>query len=142
MTIFRTLAVVIATSLATSFFGCTSSKEQLLKMDESQVRLRRVQTRAFDTMEKEMMLRTIITTLQDFDYVLDKADATLGVVSATKFDTNRYRITVTVRPRGEAQLLVRANLQFNQKAVNDPVIYQDFFTSLAKSMFLTAHSVD
>ena len=142
MIILRTLAVVIATSITISFFGCTSSKEQLLKMDESQVRLRRIQTRAFDTMEKEMMLRTIITTLQDFDYVLDKADATLGVVSATKFDTNRYRITVTVRPRGEAQLLVRANLQFNQKAVNDPVIYQDFFTSLAKSMFLTAHSVD
>ena len=31
------------------FFGCTSSKEHLLKMDESQVELRRMQTRAFDT---------------------------------------------------------------------------------------------
>ena len=111
-------------------------------MEESQLKLRSMQTRAFDTTEKNKMLRTVITTLQDFGYVLDKADATLGVVSATKLDRYRYRITVTVRPRGETQLLVRANVQYKQKVVKDPIMYQNFFTSLAKSMFLTAHSVD
>ena len=134
------LVAAIATSIA--FYGCTSSKEQLLKMDESQVQLRSIQTRAFDTTEKNKMLRTVITTLQDFDYVLDEADATLGMISATKLDKHQYRITVTVRPRGETQLLVRANVQYKQKSVKDLIVYQNFFTSLAKSIFLTAHEVD
>ena len=78
-------------------------------------------------------MSAVITTLQDFDYVLDEADATLGMISATKLDKHQYRITVTVRPRGETQLLVRANVQYKQKSVKDPIVYQNFFTSLAKS---------
>ncbi len=140
MKISKILTAAIVTLIALS--GCASSKKQLLKMDESQVKLRSMQTRAFDTTEKNKILRTVITTLQDFDYVLDKADEVLGVVSATKLDKRRYRITVTVRPRGETQLLVRANVQYKQKAVKDPIIYQNFFTSLAKSVFLAAHSVE
>ena len=44
--------------------------------------------------------------------------------------------------------LVRANAQFKAyptlgaKAVDDPAPYQDFFTALEKSMFLTAQQVD
>ena len=133
-----TAAIVILIGLS----GCGTSKNHLLKIDETQVQLRSTQTRAFDTTEKNKMLRTVITTLQDFDYVLDKADATLGMISATKLDKHQYRITVTVRPRGETQLLVRANVQYKKKAVKDPIVYQNFFTSLAKSIFLTAHEVD
>ncbi len=73
----------------------------------------------------------------------------LGSVSATKFGqggefkaTYLLRMTVSVRPRGQSQLLVRANAQFNLKAVEEPEPYQQFFTALAKSMFLTAHQVD
>jgi 16S rRNA G527 N7-methylase RsmG len=80
--------------------------------------------------------------LQDLGFVVDKADEVLGSVSATKLDGYQLRITVTVRPRGQTQLLVRANAQYNLTAVEDPEIYQDFFTSLGKSMFLTAHNVD
>ena len=140
MKISRILTAAIAILIGLS--GCGTSKNHLLKIDASQVQLRSMQTRAFDTTEKNKMLRTVITTLQDFDYVLDKADATLGMISATKLDKHQYRITVTVRPRGETQLLVRANVQYKQKAVKDPIVYQNFFTSLAKSIFLTAHEVD
>ena len=48
--------VAIATLIA--FSGCTSSKEQLMKMDESQVELRSMQTRAFDSTDKDKMLRS------------------------------------------------------------------------------------
>ena len=51
-------------------------------------------------------------------------------------------MTVTARPRGETQLLIRANAQYGIKAVEDPEPYQDFFDALGKAMFLTAHQVD
>jgi hypothetical protein len=120
----------------------TDSRQQALATSESQLALRQIQTRAFDTTDRERMLRTIIATLQDLSFVVDKADATLGSVSSTKLNGYQLRMTVTVRPRGETQLLVRANAQYNLIAVEDPEPYQQFFTSLEKSLFLTAHQVD
>ena len=147
------LSGILTASIAAliAFSGCTSSKEQLLKMDESQVKLRSMQTRAFDTTEKDKMLRTVISTLQDLGYIVNEANEVIGTVSARtthikyKFlEKKKYPllITVTVRPRGETQLLVRANAQYNQKAVENPLVYQNFFTVLEKSIFLTAHEVD
>ncbi len=124
------------------FVGCQNSAKQLLATDESQVKLRQIQTRAFDTTDKKKTLRTVISTLQDLGFVIDKADETLGTVSGTKLDGYALRLTVMVRPRGETQLLVRANAQYNIEAVEDPEPYQQFFTSLGKAMFLTAHNVD
>lgn len=123
--------------------GCATSKEQVLKADQSQVQLRSIQTRAFDTNDKEKMMRTIISTLQDLDFVIDRADLELGSVTASKFTANTLlKMTVTVRPRSESQLLVRASAQYGIKAIEDPEPYQDFFNSLEKSIFLTAHQVD
>ena len=135
--------VLIALSAVLMLAACQAdSKQQILSTTKSQVELRSFQTRAFDTIDKEKVLRTVMATLQDLSFVLDKADATLGVVSGTKLDGYRLRMTVTVRPRGETQLLVRANAQYNILAVEDPEPYQNFFTALEKSMFLTAHEVD
>ncbi len=110
-------------------------------MDQSQVALRSIQTRAFDTTDRLDTIRSIIATLQDLGFVIDKADDVLGTVSATKLDGYKLRMTVTVRPRGEAQVLVRASAQFERQAVDEPGPYQQFFTALEKSMFLTAHEV-
>jgi hypothetical protein len=120
----------------------TDSRKQALATSESQLALRQIQTRAFDTTDRERMLRTIIATLQDLSFVVDKADATLGSVSGTKLDGYQLRMTVTTRPRGETQLLVRANAQYNLIAIEDPEPYQQFFTALEKSLFLTAQQVD
>lgn len=131
--------------------GCTSSKEHLLKMDESQVKLRSMQTRAFDSTDKDKMLRTVIYALQDLGYIVNEANEVIGTVSAHTTDI-KYKlfekkvypllITVTVRPKGETQLLVRANAQYNEKAVNNPLVYQNFFNVLEKSVFLTAQEID
>jgi exosome complex RNA-binding protein Csl4 len=120
----------------------TDSKQQLLATGESQVALRSIQTRVFDTTDRERTLRTAIATLQDLGFVIDKADAVLGAVSATKLDRYMLRMTVTVRPRGETQTLVRANAQFQQMAVEDPEPYQHFFAALERAMFLTANQID
>ncbi len=123
--------------------GCqTDSRKQALATSESQLALRQIQSRAFDTTDRDMMLRTIIATLQDLSFVVDKADATLGSVSGTKLDGYQLRMTVTVRPRGDAQLIVRANAQYNITPVEDPEPYQQFFAALEKSVFLTAQAVD
>ena len=123
------------------FQGCATPKEQLLGAKE-QVKLRSMQSRSFDTTEKKKTLRTIIATMQDLGFVIDKADEVLGTVSGTKLDGYALRLTVSVRPKGEGQLIVRANAQYNITAVEDPAPYQNFFTSLEKAMFLTAHSVE
>ena len=120
----------------------TDSRDAVLASDKSQLALRSIQQRIFETGDRQATLRTVIATLQDLGFVIDKADATLGSVSGTKLDGYRLRMTVTVRPRGETQLLVRANAQYNLTAVEDPLPYQRFFAALERSMFLTAQRVD
>jgi hypothetical protein len=124
------------------FIGCATTQQRLLDSDESQLQLRSMQSRAFDTTDKEKTLRTVIATLQDLGFLVDKADATLGMVTATKLDRYELRMTIIVRPRGEKQLMVRANAQYQQTTVDDPRPYQQFFAALEKAMFLAAHAVE
>ncbi|MDH3646935.1 MAG: hypothetical protein OER80_09195 [Gammaproteobacteria bacterium] len=136
------IRVTVMLFILVMIVGCeTLSYGQVLDAGNA-VELRSYQTRAFDTTDKVQTLRTIIATMQDLSFVIDKADAELGSVSATRLDGYELRLTVTVRPRGDSQLLVRANAQWELVAVEEQQLYQDFFTSLEKSMFLAAHQVD
>lgn len=135
------IVLVLIVSICT-FISCAPSNKQVLATSESQVKLRSIQTRAFDTNDKNKMLRTVIATLQDLGFIIDKADLNLGTVSATKLDRYNLRVTVTVKERSESQLLVRANAQYNINPVEDPEPYQQFFNSLSKAIFLTAQQVD
>lgn len=135
----RTVAAILCAAV---LVGCAPSTEVIMGSEQSAVQLRSYQQRAFDTSDKTQTLRSVISTLQDLSFVVDKADLELGTVSATKLSGYQLRMTVTARPRGANQMLVRANAQYMDKAVEDPKPYQDFFTALEKSMFLTAHQVD
>ena len=125
-----------------SILGCTTSRNELLAVDESQLQLRSIQTRIFETSHKEQTLRTVIATLQDLGFVVEEANLMLGTVSGTKLDGYALRITITVRARGDAMMMVRASAQYELVAVTDPEPYQQFFAALEKAMFLTAHQVD
>jgi len=123
--------------------GCATTAQKAFVTQESAVQLRSIQTRAFDTIDKKMMMQTIISTMQDLDFVIDKTDFLLGSVTGSKFLKNAIiKMTVTVRTRGEKQLLVRANAQYGIKTIEDPQTYQNFFAALEKALFLTAHKVD
>ena len=135
------MAIAVAMNIALT--GCESMSARLLdEGDQTQLQKRSYQSRVFDTADKQSTMRTVISTLQDLGFIIDKADLTLGTVSATKFNGYQLRMTVSVRPRGTSQMLVRANVQFNIRPVEDPKPYQDFFVSLGKAMFLTAQAVE
>lgn len=50
--------------------------------------------------------------------------------------SNLVRLTVTVRTRGQSQLVVRASSQFYLRAVETPEPYQQFFRTLEQSLFV------
>jgi hypothetical protein len=130
-------------SLAVAIFltGCnaTMNERVLDSGDQSQLQKRSYQTRVFDTSDKEKVMRGVISTLQDLSFVVERADMMLGTVSGTKFQNQlAIRMTVSVRPKGSNQMVVRANGQLNVQPIEDPKAYQDFFGSLEKSLFLTA----
>lgn len=132
-------AVVLLSCLMMT--GCVASAQQGV-MDsggESQVKLRQIQTRYYETTDKKKTLESVIATLQDLGFVIDKASYELGAVSATKLSGYRIRMSINVAPRGADRMMVRANAQFNVQAIEDPLPYQQFFDALSKSMFLQAH---
>lgn len=106
---------------------------------EAQLKIRQIQTRYYDTTDKKKTLESVIATLQDLGFVIDKASYDLGAVSATKLSGYRIRMSVNVAARGEKRMMVRANAQYNVQAIEDPLPYQQFFDALSKSMFLQAH---
>lgn len=72
----------------------------------SQVEIRQMQTRIYESLDKRETLRSILATLQDLGFV------------------------------------VRANARVNDRLIDDPGTYQDFFAVLDKAMFVTRHNVD
>jgi len=106
------------------------------------VKLRSMQSRVFDMSDRNRLLRTIIATMQDLGFVIEKADEILGVVSGTKRSGYTLRMTVSIRPRGRTQMIVRSNAQYNLQTVEDPEPYQQFFAALSKALFLEAQQVE
>jgi hypothetical protein len=121
--------------------ACAPTTRPVLENKDSEVRLRSIQSRVFDTPNQNQTMRAVIATLQDLGFVIDKASSSLGIVSATRLSGYVLKMTVTVRPRGETQMLVRANAQYNLQAIEDPELYQRFFVTLSQSMFLAAHQM-
>ena len=101
--------------------------------------LRSIQSKEFDTSDSELTIRTIIATLQDLGFTVDRVDEEIGVVTGTKVGNYLMKITVSSRPHGPDRTAIRANAQFNLKAVSDPELYQKFFDALSQAIFLQAN---
>lgn len=144
------ILTVAALACTAALSSCASSPEGgVLSSPGSQLKLRSIQSRAYDTTDRQMVLRGVVATLQDLEFMIEAADAALGMVTARKLLLPRgtplgsdLMLTVTVRPRGERQMLVRLNAEFNRRAVEDPEVYQSFFLALGRSLFMSGHEVD
>ncbi|MDR2770062.1 MAG: hypothetical protein LBB08_01270 [Rickettsiales bacterium] len=121
--------------------GCASTRRDVLGTEYSQAQTRNYQSRAFDTGDRQTVLRGIVSAMQDLGFIIDKADAALGTISGTSF-ANNSKLTVSVRSVGKKQTLVRANAQADLKEITDPVAYQNFFDSLSQSLFLDANMAE
>ena len=133
---------IIIALLGISFLGgCVSTSQSVLGTSYSQVETRNYQSRTFDTSNKQMVLRSVISTMQDLGFIIDRADETLGTVSGTSFK-NDSKMTVSVRPSGKTQMMVRANASAKLHEITEPAAYQNFFNALSQSLFLDAHMVE
>jgi len=124
--------------------ACTTTHHGALENDsaKSQVQKRDYESRVFDTKDKMRIMQSVVATLQDLNFVINKADVELGIVSAVKYEHNReYKMTVLVRARGTSQIVVRANASVGSAAIEDPQAFQNFFKSLSQAMFLDAKEI-
>jgi hypothetical protein len=134
-------------AVALALTACQAAKQPtLIESQKSPVELRGMQSRAFETTDREKTLRAVISTLQDLGYSIDKVEPPAGTVTGTKL--SQLRLTATVYPRGETRMIVRANATVSLPhrpitQVDDPRFYQQlFFEPLAKAMFLSALQVE
>lgn len=122
--------------------GCTASKAAITS-SESQIMTRQVQTREYETVSKNQAMRGSLATLQDLSFILDRVDGDLGTISASKFKGGvKVKATVNVKEKTPTITSVRINITYGEQPVEDPLIYQDFFTLLDKSIFLVKNHVD
>lgn len=122
--------------------GCTPPQPgpDLLAPTEAQMKLRSFQSRTFDVADRKVAMRAVIAALQDLGFIIERANEPLGLVTAARFAEPNNRavveVTVTVRPQTDGRILVRANAIFNYKPIDDPKVYQNFFATLDRSLFV------
>jgi len=122
--------------------GCVPPQPgpELLAPTEAQMKIRSVQTRTFDVKDRQVAMRAVIAALQDLGFIIERANDALGLVSAARFAEPNYYdvlgVTVTVRPQADGQMMIRANAIYNNKPIEDPKVYQNFFATLERSLFI------
>lgn len=129
-------------SLALGVLACASPPPatDLLAPTEEQMKLRSFQSRTYDVSDREQAVRAVIAALQDLGFIIERANGSMGVVTAARFAEPRYYdvlgITVTVRPQEGGRMLIRANAIYNNEPITEPKEYQNFFATLERSMFI------
>jgi len=136
------LGAWLALAASLQVYGCAPTPSQdLFALTEAQMKLRSFQTRTFDVKDRQLALRGVIAVLQDLGFIIERANEPLGLVTAARFSEPNYLeivgVTVTVRPQADGRMMIRANAIHNNKPIEDPKIYQNFFASLERSLFIT-----
>lgn len=137
------LPIMLLASLMPMIAACQmDSRQQVLATSNTQAAQRAISTRSFDTGDQSRVFQATIAALQDLGFVVDRADAALGTVSATRYGGNLIRLTVSLRQISPRQTVVRASGQINQVALSDPKPFQRFFEALSQALYLAANPIE
>ena len=136
---------ILALSFCLFFQACstapTKPPEDLLSLSDAQMKNRSFQSRVFDIKDQKKALRAVVSALMDLGFIVERVNVPMGLVTAGKFAGTNVsgfvEATVMVRPKGKNQVEIRANALFNTRPIEDPKAYQDFFTTVHRSLFLT-----
>lgn len=112
----------------------------LLAPTAAQMKLRSYQSRSLEATDPSQAMRGVVAALQDLGFIIERANEPMGLVTAARFAepnfTDVMGITVTVRPQTEGHMMIRANAIYNNKPIEDPKVYQNFFATLERSLFI------
>lgn len=132
--------ILIAGALLIQGCAAPEPSQDLLALTESQMKIRSIQTRTFDVKDRQLAMRGVIASLQDLGFIIERANESLGLVTAARFaEPNFYDVvgvTVTVRRESAGRMTIRANAIYNNRPIEDPKVYQNFFASLERSLFI------
>jgi len=136
----RLFALSLVFLLQACVGGTQKAPKELLSLDQAQMKIRSFQTRSFDAKDQNKVLRSVVAALQDLGFIVERANGPMGLVTAGKFGPNGrgfVELTVTVRAKGTEQSEVRVNALFNTKPIEDPKVYQNFFSAVERSLFIS-----
>jgi hypothetical protein len=138
MTESRYIAAILFIALVS---GCATPIDPA-QVKLHQLQVQRMQTRVVDTNNRRSVARGVIATLQDLGFVIDNVDIEQGVIAAKKFGSYPIEMTVTIQSISDKQVLVHGIAQYNLKTIEDPVLYERFFSSLQESLPLAPRPGD
>lgn len=128
----------IAILLVITFFsGCAMQIDPSLEK-QRQLQIQRMQTRVFDVNNsfdanmRQEITRGVVAAFQDLNFLINNLDDTKGVVEAKKYGDYPIEMTVTIQPVSDDRISVHGIAQYNKKRIDDPFLYEQFFSSLQK----------
>lgn len=134
---------LLAAGMLVVLGGCVGSPpptQDLLSMTEEQMKLRSFQTRDVEASSRKQAIQGVLAALQNLGFIVERVNEPLGLVTGARFAEPRYTdvvgITVTIQERAKGRMTVRANAIFNNAPIEDPEVYQNFFATLERSMFV------
>jgi hypothetical protein len=143
------LKTIILTALIASIISCSikpkvnSFEQTLLAANQSQVQVRSYQTRTFESNDKLSVMRAVVATLQDLNFVIMRTDSNLGIITGEKnHENSSIFITVSTKEKNNIGTVVRVSIIRNKETIEYLAPYQDFFSALQKSVFLQINNIN
>lgn len=141
------------------FGGCRNLHEDVMGESlSSQVKIRNIQSREYETTDKRAVMHAVLATMQDLGFVIEQADERLGTVTGTSYLDGVIKLSVSVRQKQDfsakdeqskapARVIVRANARAldgwnRMQTLLEPRAYQNFFNALSQTLFLEEHAVE
>lgn len=138
--VIESIIVVVSMAMMQGCITPPNPAQDLLSPTEAQMKIRSMQTRSFDVKDRQTAMRGVIAALQDLGFIIERANEPLGLITAARFaEPNFYDmvgLSVTIRSEADGRTTIRANAIFNNKPIEDPRIYQNFFATLERSLFV------